>query len=73
MVVGVSLIFQKLPGGGRPAPPQSLIAQKCVYNLFREIFEFREDIDTLRAFLKSVVAHIFDKQIRYAKSPDHDI
>ena len=47
------------------------------YNLFREIFKFRENINTLRNFAKSVFAHIFakfkyfSKQIIFLGSPDH--
>ena len=48
-----------------------------VYNYFREIFKFRDFMDTLRNFAKSVFAHIFAKfeyfakVIIYSKSPDH--
>ena len=47
------------------------------YNYFREIFKFRDFINTLRNFAKSVFAHIFAKfeyfakVIIYSKSPDH--
>ena len=48
-----------------------------IYNYFREIFKFRDFINTLRNFAKSVFAHIFakfeyfTKVIIYSKSPDH--
>ena len=32
-----------------------------IYNYFREIFKFRDFINTLRNFAKSVFAHIFAK------------
>ena len=34
-----------------------------IYNYFREIFKFRDFINTLRNFAKSVFAHIFAKLI----------
>ena len=48
-----------------------------IYNYFREIFKFRDFMNTLRNFAKSVFAHIFAKfeyfakVIIYSKSPDH--
>ena len=48
-----------------------------IYNFFREIFKFRDFMNTLRNFAKSVFAHIFAKfeyfakVIIYSKSPDH--
>ena len=48
-----------------------------IYNYFREIFKFRNFMNTLRNFAKSVFAHIFAKfeylakVIMYSKSPDH--
>ena len=48
-----------------------------IYNYFREIFKFRDFMNTLRNFAKSVFAHIFAKfeyfakAIIYSKSPDH--
>ena len=42
-----------------------------IYNYFREIFKFRDFINTLRDFAKSVFAHIFEKVIIYSKSSDH--
>ena len=48
-----------------------------IYNYFREIFKFRDFMNTLRNFAKSVIAHIFakfeyfTKVIIYSKSPDH--
>ena len=48
-----------------------------IYNYFREIFKFRDFMNTLRNFAKSVFAHIlekfeyFAKVITYSKSPDH--
>ena len=48
-----------------------------IYNYFREIFKFRDFMNTLRNFSKSVFAHIFAKfeyfakVIVYSKSPDH--
>ena len=48
-----------------------------MYNYFREIFKFRDFMNTLRNFAKSVFAHIFAKfeyfakVIIYSKSPDH--
>ena len=47
------------------------------YNYFREIFKFRDFMNTLRNFAKSVFAHIFAKfkyfakVIIYSKSPDY--
>ena len=47
-----------------------------IYNYFREIFKFRDFMDTLRHFAKSVFAHIFAKfeyfakVIIYSESPD---
>ena len=47
-----------------------------IYNYFREIFKFRDFMNTLRNFAKSVFAHIFLKfeyfstVIIYSKSPD---
>ena len=48
-----------------------------IYNYFREIFKFRDFMNTYRNFAKSVFAHIFvkfeyfAKVIIYSKSPDH--
>ena len=48
-----------------------------IYNYFREIFEFRDFMNILRNFAKSVFAHIFvkfeyfAKVIIYSRSPDH--
>ena len=48
-----------------------------ICNYFREIFKFRDFMNTLRNFAKSVFAHIFAKfeyfakVILYSKSPDH--
>ena len=48
-----------------------------IYNYFREIFKFRDFMNTLRNFAKSVFAHIFEKfeyfakVIIHSKSPDH--
>ena len=48
-----------------------------IYNYFREIFKFRDFMNTLRNFAKSVFAHIyakfeyFSKVIIYSKSPDY--
>ena len=42
-----------------------------IYNYFREIFKFRDFMNTLRNFANSVFAHIFAKVIIYSKSPDH--
>ena len=48
-----------------------------IYNRFREIFKFRDFMNALRNFAKSVFAHIFAKfeyfakVIIYSKSPDH--
>ena len=48
-----------------------------IYNYFREIFKFRDFMNTLRNFAKSAFAHIFAKfeylakVIIYSKSPDH--
>ena len=48
-----------------------------IYNYFREIFQFRDFMNTLRNFAKSVFAYIFvkfeylAKVIIYSKSPDH--
>ena len=42
-----------------------------IYNYFREIFKFRNFMNTLRNFAKSVIAHNFAKVIIYSKSPDH--
>ena len=42
-----------------------------IYNYFREIVKFRDFMNTLRNFAKSVFAHIFAKVIIYLKSPDH--
>ena len=42
-----------------------------IYNYFREIVKFRDFMNTLRNFAKSVLAHIFAKVIIYSKSPDH--
>ena len=48
-----------------------------IHNYFHEIFKFRDFINTLRNFAKSVFAHIFTifqyfaKVIIYSKSPDH--
>ena len=48
-----------------------------IYNYFREIFKFRDFMNTLRNFAKSVFAHIlakfayFAKVIMYSKSLDH--
>ena len=48
-----------------------------IHNYFREIFKFRDFMNTLRNFAKSVFAHIFAKfeyfakVIIYSKSPDH--
>ena len=48
-----------------------------IYNYFREILKFRDFMNTLRNFAKSVFAHIFAKfeyfakVIIYSKSPDH--
>ena len=48
-----------------------------IYNYFREIFKFRDFMNTLRNFAKSISAHIFAKfeysakVIIYSKSPDH--
>ena len=48
-----------------------------IYNYFHEIFKFRDFMNTLRNFTKSVFAHIFAKfeyfaeVITYFKSPDH--
>ena len=48
-----------------------------IYNYFREIFKFRDFMNTLRNFAKSVFAHIFAKfeysakVIIYSRSPDH--
>ena len=45
-------------------------------NYFYEIFKFRDFMNTLRNFVKSVLAHIFakfesfEKVIIYSKSPD---
>ena len=47
------------------------------YNYFPEIFKFRDFMQSLRNFVKSVFAHIFAKfdyfvkVIIYSKSPDH--
>ena len=47
------------------------------YNFFREIFKFRNFMNTLRNFAKSFFAHIFAKfeylakVSIYSKSPDH--
>ena len=38
-----------------------------IYNYFREIFKFREFMNTLRNFAKSVSAHIFAKFEYFAK------
>ena len=54
---------------------RGLEISKC--NYFREIFKFRDFMNTLRNFAKSVCAHIFAKfeyfakLIIYSKSPDH--
>ena len=48
-----------------------------IYNYFHEIFKFRDFMNTLRNFEKSVFAHIFAKFEYFAKviicskSPDH--
>ena len=48
-----------------------------IYNYFREMFKFRDFMNTLRNFAKSVFAHIFAKfeyfakVIIYSRSPDH--
>ena len=48
-----------------------------IYNYFCEIFKFRDFMNTLRNFAKSVFANIFAKfeyfakVIIYSKSPDH--
>ena len=48
-----------------------------IYNYFREIVKFRDLMNILRNFAKSVFAHIFTKfeyfakVIIYSKSPDH--
>ena len=48
-----------------------------IYNYFREIFKFRDFMNILRNFAKSVFDHIFAKfeyfvkVIIYSKSPDH--
>ena len=48
-----------------------------IHNYFREIFKFRDFMNTLRNFAKSLSAHIFAKfeyfakVILYSKSPDH--
>ena len=42
-----------------------------MYNYFREILKFRENMNTLRNFAKSVFAYIFGKVVIYSKSPDH--
>ena len=48
-----------------------------IYNYFREIVKFRDFMNTLRNFAKSIFAHIFAKfenfakVIIYSKSPDH--
>ena len=34
-------------------------------------FKFRENMDTLKNFAKSVVAHIFAKKFIYSESADH--
>ena len=41
-----------------------------IYNYFREIFKFREFMNTLRNFAKSVLV-IFSRVIIYSTSPDH--
>ena len=38
-----------------------------IYNYFREIFKFRDFMNTLRNFAKSVFAHIFAKFEYFAK------
>ena len=42
-----------------------------IYNYFREIFKFRDFMNTLKNFEKSVFDHIFAKVIIYSNSPDH--
>ena len=48
-----------------------------IYHYFREIVKFRDFMNTLRNFAKSVCAHIFAKLeyfvkvIIYLKTPDH--
>ena len=42
-----------------------------IYHYFREISKFRDFMNTLRNFTKSVFAHIFEKVIIYSKSPDY--
>ena len=48
-----------------------------ICNYFREIFKFRDFMNTLKNFAKSVFAHIFAKfkylakQFILTKSPDH--
>ena len=48
-----------------------------IYNYFREIFKFRDFMNTVRNFAKSVFAQIFAKfeyfakVMIYSKSPDH--
>ena len=53
------------------------ISNIYIYNYFGEIFRFRDFMNTLRKFSKSVFAHIFAKFEHFAKvniiskSPDH--
>ena len=48
-----------------------------IYNYFREIFKFRDFINTKRNFAKSIFARIFAKfeyfakVMIYSESPDH--
>ena len=51
-----------------------------IYNLFREIFKFREDIksnnvfhEILKYFRKTAKFEVFAKQIIYLASPDHPL
>ena len=43
-----------------------------IYNLFREIFKFHKNVNTLENFAKSVVVHIFAKfkQAIYLEPPN---
>ena len=50
-----------------------------IYNLFREIFKFREDKsnnvfrEILKCFRKTAKFEFFAKQIIYLESPDHPL
>ena len=50
-----------------------------MYNLFREIFNFREDktnnvfLEILKCFRKNAKFELFAKQIIYLASPDHPL